>query len=411
MSKDAKNVPALRFKGYSDAWEKRKLKELGDTYSGLSGKTKEDFGHGEARYVTYMNVFTNPVADPVGTETTEIDTRQNEVKKNDVFFTTSSETPGEVGMSSVWPIETKNVYLNSFCFGYRILNQSSLNFLFIAQQMRSPSFRKRIIVLAQGISRYNISKKKVLEIPIFKPSLNEQNKIGHFLSNVDVLIAATQHKIDALEQVKKALLQRLFDQSWRFDGYLETWKKYRLGDHAEILTGGTPKTSVAEYWEPKSIPWMSSGEVNKVYLDQTDTMISLEGFKNSSARWVKKHSILIALAGQGKTRGTVAVNNIALTTNQSIAAIIPGKDLYYEFVFQNLTNRYNELRLISSGDGTRGGLNKQIVSDVTIHSPNLNEQIRIGKLLSKVDHLSTENQLKLSRIELIKKYLLQTLFI
>ena len=156
---------------------------------------------------------------------------------------------------------------------------------------------------------------------------------------------------------------------------------------------------------------MSSGEVNKVYLDQTDTMISLEGFKNSSARWVKKHSILIALAGQGKTRGTVAVNNIALTTNQSIAAIIPGKDLYYEFVFQNLTNRYNELRLISSGDGTRGGLNKQIVSDVTIHSPNLNEQIRIGKLLSKVDHLSTENQLKLSRIELIKKYLLQTLFI
>ncbi|MEE6739932.1 restriction endonuclease subunit S [Lacticaseibacillus paracasei] len=137
-----------RFKGYSDPWEKRKLKELGDTYSGLSGKTKEDFGHGEARYVTYMNVFTNPVADPVGTETTEIDTRQNEVKKNDVFFTTSSETPGEVGMSSVWPIETKNVYLNSFCFGYRILNQSSLNFLFIAQQMRSPSFRKRIIVLA-----------------------------------------------------------------------------------------------------------------------------------------------------------------------------------------------------------------------------------------------------------------------
>ncbi|RWZ67700.1 hypothetical protein EQK34_15895 [Lacticaseibacillus paracasei] len=101
-----------------------------------------------------------------------------------------------------------------------------------------------------------------------------------------------------------------------------------------MLTGGTPKTSVAEYWEPKSIPWMSSGEVNKVYLDQTDTMISLEGFKNSSARWIKKHSILIALAGQGKTRGTVAVNNIALTTNQSIAAIIPGKDLYYEFVFQ-----------------------------------------------------------------------------
>ncbi|WP_155737188.1 restriction endonuclease subunit S, partial [Lacticaseibacillus rhamnosus] len=207
---NGENVPELRFKGYSDAWEKRKLKELGDTYSGLSGKTKEDFGHGEARYVTYMNVFTNPVADPVGTEATEIDTKQNEVMKNDVFFTTSSETPEEVGMSSVWPIETRNVYLNSFCFGYRVLNQSSLNFLFIAQQLRSPSFRKRMIILAQGISRYNISKKKVLEIPIFRPSLNEQNKIGYFLSNVDDLIAATQHKVDLLKKLKQGYLQKMF---------------------------------------------------------------------------------------------------------------------------------------------------------------------------------------------------------
>ncbi|WP_318530539.1 restriction endonuclease subunit S [Lacticaseibacillus paracasei] len=278
--------------------------------------------------------------------------------------------------------------------------------------MRSDLFLKQLKSVLVAGAQPNVSSKEIDQFIFSVPAtLNEQEKIGTFFEYLDSLIAATQHKIDALEQVKKALLQRLFDQSWRFDGYLETWKKYRLGDHAEILTGGTPKTSVAEYWEPKSIPWMSSGEVNKVYLDQTDTMISLEGFKNSSARWIKKHSILIALAGQGKTRGTVAVNNIALTTNQSIAAIIPGKDLYYEFVFQNLTNRYNELRLISSGDGTRGGLNKQIVSDVTIHSPNLNEQIRIGKLLSKVDHLSTENQLKLSRIELIKKYLLQTLFI
>ncbi|MGJ0768629.1 restriction endonuclease subunit S [Lacticaseibacillus paracasei] len=203
-------IPDIRFKGFTDAWEKRKLKELGDTYSGLSGKTKEDFGHGEARYVTYMNVFTNPVADPVGTEAIEIDTKQNEVMKNDVFFTTSSETPEEVGMSSVWPIETRNVYLNSFCFGYRVLNQSSLNFLFIAQQLRSPSFRKRMIILAQGISRYNISKKKVLEIPIFRPSLNEQNKIGYFLSNVDDLIAATQRKGEVLKNLKKALLQKMF---------------------------------------------------------------------------------------------------------------------------------------------------------------------------------------------------------
>lgn len=112
----------------------------------------------------------------------------------------------------------------------------------------------------------------------------------------------------------------------------DEWEQLKLGDHANILTGGTPNTSISSYWEPKEIPWMSSGEVNRSRLNKTDNMISKDGIRNSSARWVKKHSILIALAGQGKTRGMVAVNNIALTTNQSVAAIEPDKALNYEFI-------------------------------------------------------------------------------
>ncbi|PQC68444.1 restriction endonuclease subunit S, partial [Enterococcus faecalis] len=170
------------------------------------------------------------------------------------------------------------------------------------------------------------------------------------------------------------------------------WELCKLGDCSEILTGGTPKTSISEYWEPKKIPWMSSGEVNKRRLDKTDNMISEEGLDNSSARWIKKHSVLIALAGQGKTRGTVAVNNINLTTNQSIAAIVPNDNLHYEFIYQNLTKRYDELRMISSGDGTRGGLNKQIVSDVIILSPSKEEQIRIGAFFKRLDYAITLHQ-------------------
>ncbi|MFT9214331.1 restriction endonuclease subunit S, partial [Liquorilactobacillus ghanensis] len=90
----------------------------------------------------------------------------------------------------------------------------------------------------------------------------------------------------------------------RFKGFSGEWEQRKLGDYAKILTGGTPKTSISKYWEPKQIPWMSSGEVNKKRLDRTENMISEEGLNNSSARWVKKHSVLIALAGQGKTRGT-----------------------------------------------------------------------------------------------------------
>ncbi|MBA0947267.1 restriction endonuclease subunit S [Enterococcus gallinarum] len=196
----------------------------------------------------------------------------------------------------------------------------------------------------------------------------------------------------------------------RFPGFTEEWEQRKLGEYAEILTGGTPKTSISEYWEPKKIPWMSSGEVNKRRLDGTDNMISEEGLNNSSARWVKKHSVLIALAGQGKTRGTVAVNNIELTTNQSIAAIVPNNDLHYEFIYQNLIKRYDELRMISSGDGTRGGLNKQIVSDIIIPSPIKNEQMEIGTFFKQLDDTIALHQRELELLKETKKGFLQKMF-
>lgn len=196
----------------------------------------------------------------------------------------------------------------------------------------------------------------------------------------------------------------------RFAGFTEAWEQRRLGDHAGILTGGTPKTSIPEYWEPKEIPWMSSGEVNKRRLDKTDNMISEEGLNNSSARWVKEYSVLIALAGQGKTRGTVAINNIPLTTNQSIAAIVPDETLHYEFIFHNLIKRYDELRMISSGDGTRGGLNKQIVSDVVIPYTSIEEQEKIGTFFAILDNLITLHQRKLNNVKKLKVGLLQKMF-
>ena len=155
---------------------------------------------------------------------------------------------------------------------------------------------------------------------------------------------------------------------------------------------------------------MSSGEVNKRRLDGTDNMISEEGLNNSSARWIKENSILIALAGQGKTRGTVAINNIPLTTNQSIAAIVPVESLHYEFIFQNLIMRYDELRMISSGDGTRGGLNKQIISDIVVPLPSKDEQQKIGAFFKSIDDTIALHQRKLDKLKLLKQGYLQQLF-
>ena len=188
--KNGANVPEIRFKGFSDAWEQRKLGEMGQTYTGLSGKTKDDFGHGQARFVTYMNVFSNPISNPEMTEPIEIDPKQNEVEVGDVFFTTSSETPEEVGMSSILLEKRGKTYLNSFCFGFR--PSEKIDSYYLAYMLRSESARAKITLLAQGISRYNISKNKVMEIAVSLPSLDEQKMIGQYFSQLDNLITLHQ---------------------------------------------------------------------------------------------------------------------------------------------------------------------------------------------------------------------------
>lgn len=115
---------------------------------------------------------------------------------------------------------------------------------------------------------------------------------------------------------------------------------------------------------------------------------------NSSAKIVPENSVLIALAGQGKTRGTVAINRIPLTTNQSIAAMSFSKQIIPGFVFCNLEIRYEEIRKMSSGDGSRGGLNKQIVGDIEIPYTSSEEQKRIGTFFEYLDHLITLHQRK-----------------
>ena len=206
--KEGASVPELRFAGFTDAWEQRKLGEVGQTYTGLAGKTKEDFGHGQARFVTYMNVFSNPISNPDMTEPIEVDPSQNEVEIGDVFFTTSSETPEEVGMSSVLLEKRGKTYLNSFCFGFRPTEK--FDNYFLAYMLRSEPTRGKIILLAQGISRYNISKNKVMEIAVSVPSLGEQRYIGQYFCHLDHLITLHQRELERLQNIKKACLEKMF---------------------------------------------------------------------------------------------------------------------------------------------------------------------------------------------------------
>lgn len=175
---------------WSFAWEQRKLGNCGTAYGGLTGKTKEDFGHGNARFIPYTNVFDNPLADTKRLEAVEIDSSQNQVAYGDAFFTVSSETPDEVGMSSVWLSDQEDVYLNSFCFGYR--QDSTFDPHYLAYMLRSRSVRSNLTLLAQGISRFNISKNKVMELSVPVPSAVEQKQLGQYFTKLDSLITLHQ---------------------------------------------------------------------------------------------------------------------------------------------------------------------------------------------------------------------------
>ena len=201
--------PALRFAGFEDDWKEVKLGEVGETYTGLSGKTKEDFGHGEGKFITYVNVFNNPLTDLYGLDSVEIDDKQRRVQYGDVLFTTSSETPEDVGLSSVWMGTEDNVYLNSFCFGYRP-QKGIFDLYYLAFVLRSFSVRKEFMLLAQGISRFNISKTKIMDMSIYVPSLPEQEAIGSFFQDLDKAIAKQEEKVNQLKESKQTLLRKMF---------------------------------------------------------------------------------------------------------------------------------------------------------------------------------------------------------
>lgn len=192
-------------------WESKKLGEVGETYNGLTGKTKEDFGRGKP-YIQYKQIFDDSKIDISRFDFVKLseNENQNKVMFGDVFFTTSSETPEEIGTASVLLEEVDELYLNSFCFGYRANSLDFLNPYFSRYLFRSELFRDEIVKLAQGSTRYNMSKVQLMKIEILVPCLKEQIKIANFLSAIDEKTDQTQTQIQKTEQYKKGLLQKMF---------------------------------------------------------------------------------------------------------------------------------------------------------------------------------------------------------
>lgn len=189
-------------------WRLEKLVIFGETYTGLSGKTKEDFGVGKP-YIPYLNIFNNAIIRDGDFDYVKIEIEENQylVQNGDLFFTTSSETPEEVGMCAVYLGNEPELYLNSFCFGFRAYNKTEVSTEYLAQLFRSSLGRRIIYKLAQGATRYNISKTNLLNEEIPLPPLPEQKAIAQVLSKADAAIHTTE-KITAQKELRKKWLMR-----------------------------------------------------------------------------------------------------------------------------------------------------------------------------------------------------------
>ena len=188
------------------------------------------------------------------------------------------------------------------------------------------------------------------------------------------------------------------------------WEEKKIDDVATCFAGATPSTKIPEYWEDGTIRWMSSGEVNNGQIHDTEKRISQLGFDKCSTKMVKPNTVVMALAGQGKTRGMVAITRVPLCTNQSLCAIETNDDICDDYLYQYLQTQYNNLRLISSGDGTRGGLNLKLIGGYIVSVPCFAEQQKIADFLSTIDTVIAKQKETVSAWEERKKGVMQKLF-
>ena len=391
-------IPSIRFRGFDDAWEQRKLGDIVERVVRKNTNNESSLPltisaqYGLVDQITYFN---NRVASR--------DVSNYYLVLNGEFAYNKSTSDGfPFGAVKRLDLYEKGV-LSTLYIVFSIKNQSEIDSDYLTVFFDTDRWHKGVSErAAEGARNHgllNISADDFFDIDIFLPRhKEEQVAIGSYLRHLDHLITLHQRKYDKLTNVKKSMLEKMFPKNGsnvpeiRFKGFTEAWEQRKVSDVAEICTGGTPSTGIEKYWYPKEIPWLSSGEVHKKYITYTDNKISVEGMNNSSARMIPENSVLIALAGQGKTRGTVAINRIPLTTNQSIAAMAFSNEVVPEFVFCNLESRYEEIRRMSSGDGSRGGLNKQIIGETEIPYTSKEEQTKIGAYFFNLDNLITLHQ-------------------
>lgn len=269
----------------------------------------------------------------------------------------------------------------------------------------------------KAVNQASINQTALGNTNLLKPTLAEQRKIAECFQSLDELIAAETEKLNSMKRHKKALLQQLFPVEGettprlRFPQFRNAgdWAASALGQVCETSSGGTPLRSQKDYWNG-DIPWITTSLINGNRIVQAEEFITELAVSETLAKLFPTETIVIAMYGQGKTRGKVAVLGIPATTNQACAAILPKEGVSSQFLFFQLFNGYERLRSLSNSGG-QDNLSQTLISQFEVAlPPDKEEQLTIASVLNNAAVISSHQEIVVARLRTHKNALMQQLF-
>ena len=309
----------------------------------------------------------------------KVKVREDQIlRKEDILICAGSGSKEHIGKTA-YISEDMDYTFGGFMAVIRCCNELNSRFFFHILTSELFSKHLRNTLNSSTINNLNAEIMNNFRFPL--PPLPVQQEIVRILDNFTELTAELTARRKQYEYYRDLLLTFGEDSGVK-------WMK--IGEFAECYAGATPQTRKKEYWDNGSIPWMSSGEVNLGQVYDTEKKITQLGYDSCSTKMVPANTVVVALAGQGKTRGMVAITRISLCTNQSLCSIVPNGQVKSDFLYYYLKTQYQNLRLISSGDGTRGGLNLKMIRNYLIPVPPIEEQERIVAILDRFDALCND---------------------
>ena len=394
------NKPKIRFKGFDDAWEQRKL---GEYVSIISGEAPSKFEEGTELYVKVDDLNYN--------DKYVVDT-QNKVAEHS---TVKRVTKGSV----VFPKRGAAIMTNKV----RIIGIDSYmdtNMMALTSEKLDSEFLYNIISkeglykIADTSTIPQINNKHVEPYEVTIPSLDEQRRIGAYFKQLDHLITLHQRKCDQMKELKKYMLTKMFPQNGskvpeiRFYGFTDDWEQRKLGEIAtETYGGGTPKTSNEEFWKG-DIPWIQSSDlIDECLFDvRPRKCISQEAVSKSATKLVPQNSIaIVTRVGVGK----LAFMPFSYATSQDFLSL-SGLKIDPEFTVYALFKMMQSVSNEVQGTSIKGVTKDELLAKKIIF-PSCNEQKKIGAYLHNLDHLITLHQSKCENLKNLKKYMLRNMFV